>query len=181
MRGGPGWIDSERFDVDARPGMPVDSATSVQMLQALLTQRFKLKTHRDTIEVDGYALVVSPAGARLALNDDVDCKPPCGGTVSSPTGRLTSRKVSLSRFASRLAEIVSRPVVDQTGLIGDFNMALEWAPEPSQFQGGAKETPNDQRPSLFTALEETLGLRLMPQRIRQDMLVIDAIERPTPN
>ena len=181
VRGGPSWIETERFDVDARPGAPVDSATSVQMLQALLAERFRLKTHRETTDVEGYGLIVSPGGAKLVLNTDVECKPPCGGTISSPTGRLTSRKVPLSRFAVRLAEVVSRPVVDMTGLVGDFNMTLEWAPEPSQFQGAAKETPNDQRPSLFTALEEQLGLRLVPQRIRQEVLVIDAIERPTPN
>ena len=181
MRGGPSWIETERFDVDAWPGTPVDSATSIQMLQALLTERFKLRTHRETTDVDGYALTVSAGGTKLALNTDVECKPPCGGTISSPTGRLTSRKVPVSRFAVRLAEVVSRPVVDMTGLVGDFNMTLEWAPEPSQFQGAAKETPNEQRPSLFTALEEQLGLRLVSQRVRQEVLVIDAIERPTPN
>jgi uncharacterized protein (TIGR03435 family) len=181
MRGGPNWIESERFDVDARPNAPVDSATSVQMLQALLIDRFKLRTHRESIEVEGYSLIVAPRGAKLELNTDAECKPPCGGTISSPTGRLTSRKVPLSRFAARLAEVVSRPVVDNTGLTGEFNMQLEWAPEPSQFRGAAKEVPNDQRPSLFTALEEQLGLRLVPQRVRQDVLMIDSIERPTPN
>ena len=181
MRGGPKWIDSERFDVDARPGMPVDSATSAQMLRGLLSDRFKLKTHWESVEVDSYALTIGPRGARLELNTDAECKPPCGGTISSPTGRLTSRKVPLSRFAAKLAEIVSRPIVDNTRLAGEFNMQLEWAPEPSQFQGAAKEVPNDQRPSLFTALEEQLGLRLSPQRVRQDLLVIDSIERPTPN
>jgi uncharacterized protein (TIGR03435 family) len=60
-------------------------------------------------------------------------------------------------------------------------MQLEWAPEPSQFHGTAKETANDQRPSLFTVLDEQLGLRLVPQRIQQDLLVIDSMERPTPN
>ena len=123
MRGGPGWIESRRFDVDARPAMPVDPATAVQMLQALLIDRFKLKTHWEATETEGFALVVAPQGARLELNADAECLPPCGGTIDSPTGRLTSRKVSLSRFAAA-----------------------------SQ-----------------------------PQRVRPDVLVIDAIERPTSN
>jgi uncharacterized protein (TIGR03435 family) len=181
LRGGPGWIDSERFDIDARPAMPVDGATSDQMLQALLIERFKLRTHWERTEVEGYALVTAQRGAKLKLNTDTECKPPCGGTINSPSGRLTSRKVPLSRFATRLGEIVSRPVIDKTGLIGEFDVQLEWAPEPSQFQGAAREIPDDPRPSLFAALEEQLGLRLVPQRVLLDMLVIDTIEHPTPD
>ena len=87
----------------------------------------------------------------------------------------------MSRFANRLTEIVGRPVVDATGLTGEFDIDLDWAPAPGEFGGQGREIPNDPRPSFFTALQEQLGLKLEPHKTLVDILMIDRAEKPSEN
>jgi uncharacterized protein (TIGR03435 family) len=102
-----------------------------------LEDRFQLKVHQETRDVNGYASVLSKDGPKIKLNAEAICSPLCGGTNVSPSGRLTSRKVPMSRFANLLTEIVGRPVVDATGLAGEFDIDLDWARPLGSLEGRA--------------------------------------------
>jgi uncharacterized protein (TIGR03435 family) len=179
LQGGPKWIDSARFDIAAKTANGTTSEEALLMLQTLLEERFQLRVHQETRDVNGYTLVLSKGGPKIKLNSDAICPPPCGGTNVSASGKLTSRKVPMSRFANRLTEIVGRPVVDATGLAGEFDIDLDWAPAPAEFGGRGHEIPNDPRPSFFTALQEQLGLKLEPQKTTVHILIIDSAEKPS--
>jgi len=180
VRGGPGWVSADKYDIDARTAGPVAIEETRLMLQSLLVDRFKLRTHWQTEELSGYALVVARGGPRLTLNADPKCGGACGVTQSI-TGELTARKLPLSELAPRLERILGRPVVDRTGVSGDFDFTLRWAPDTTQFGGRGQELSNDQRPSLIAALEEQVGLKLEATKVPVQFLVIDAIERPSEN
>jgi uncharacterized protein (TIGR03435 family) len=181
IQGGPKWIDSDRFDVTAKPANGTKSEEALLMLQTLLEDRFQLKVHQEARDINGYVLVLSKDGPKIKLNSDAICAPPCGGTSVSASGKLTSRKVPLSRFANRLTEIVGRPVVDATGLAGEFDIDLDWAPVTGEFGGRGREIPNDPRPSFFTALQEQLGLKLEPHKTPINILMVDRAEIPREN
>jgi uncharacterized protein (TIGR03435 family) len=87
----------------------------------------------------------------------------------------------MTQFANRLAQIVGQPVIDATGLAGDFDLDLEWAPAAGQFGGQGHEIPNDSRLSIFTALQEQLGLKLEPQKTSREIFIIDHAEKPDAN
>jgi uncharacterized protein (TIGR03435 family) len=181
LQGGPGWMISDRWDIAAKPANATKQEEAVLMLQALLVDRFQLKFHRETQDVNGYALTQARDGAKIRTNTETTCLPPCGGTNVSAGGKLTARKVPMSRFVNRLAQIVGRPVVDSTGLTGEFDMDLDWAPDGGQFGGQGREVPDDSRPSLFTALQEQLGLKLEPRKMSREIFVIDHAEKPSEN
>jgi uncharacterized protein (TIGR03435 family) len=166
---GPGWLDSEKFDIVAT----FPSATSRElvrmMLQNLLAERFSMKAHQESRNVNAYVLVRAKGGPKLGQspgNDD-------DGAFTFQEGRVTCRTISMESFADRLSGSVfhlDRPVIDKTGIVGNYDFTLEWAPD------GA---PPDQRsgPSLFTALQEQLGLRLEARKIATGILVIDHLDR----
>ena len=181
LQGGPKWLDADRFDIVAKPASAVTSVEALAMLQTLLADRFQLRLHQEMQELDGYALTQAKDGPKLKRNSETTCLPPCGGTNVSAAGKLTARKVPMSRFVNRLAQIVGRPVVDSTGLDGDFDMDLEWAPESGQFGGRGREVPNDTRPSFLTALQEQLGLKLESRKTSRQIFIIDHAEKPDAN
>jgi uncharacterized protein (TIGR03435 family) len=175
------------------------------MLRTLLADRFKLKVHTDTREAPAYALEVARDDGRLGPQlhkADVDCgavtaataktgqppAPPEPGkapvcSVAVAPGRVLATGVSMSRFAVGLSRFVNRPVIDRTTLIGDYVLELQWSPDqpaPDPTGGDASRSPSD-LPSIFTALQEQLGLKLESIRTRVDVLVIDHVERPTPD
>jgi len=211
--GGPSWIGSDRFDVDAKGSFDMtaylptaDRSKSVyMMLRSLLADRFQLKVHDETREVPVYALELSRSDGKpgpelrpLA----VDCgavmaavasgqpqppvepgKPPlCGG--GGGVGRVFANGLSMSQFAGRLAQFVNRPVVDRTGLSGYFALNLRWTPEqpPTPDSPGLAGSPSPgDPPSIFSALQEQLGLKLESTRGPVDVLVVDHAERPAGN
>lgn len=202
--GGPDWIDSARFDINARAPFdpkpaPVGAPAGEmeQMVQTLLAERFRLQVHRETREMPIYALVPArrdgQLGSRLRREADVcaasrnatargenapeiptraDGRPTCG--MMGGGGRLFAGGVTLAMLASALSPQVARVVVDRTGLSGFFEADIEFATD-------ALTNAATERPSLFTALEEQLGLRLEPARGPVEVLVIDRVERPTEN
>lgn len=189
--GEPEWISRERFDISARiPDAHADGQVLL-MLQGLLTQRFKLKAHRETREQPVYEVVVARADRRLGprlTRSDSDCAnnppaappsldSPCAGLfgVGPAGGRIVSKGRPLARVLSALSMAVSRTVVDRTGLQGPFDVDLQWSADV-----GTPVTNSD-TPSIFTALQEQLGLRLEPSRAPVDVLVIESVERPTPD
>ena len=177
---GPAWLRSERFDITAQvpAELAAQATTFITMrpfLRALLEERFKLRTHRDSREIPVYALVRSrpdALGPRLALAP-VDCSKDAVkcGFQGGPMGRIKADALSIDLLMQLLASASGRIVVDRTGLKGPFTIDLEYSPD---------QTASD-KPSIFTALQEQLGLKLESSRAPVDVLVIDSVERPTPD
>jgi uncharacterized protein (TIGR03435 family) len=202
LSGGPGWINSERYDIDAKEAESVAEALQklplVQrldrmrlMVQSLLADRFKLKVNRQIKELPVYALVVAKNGPKLTLTPQ---GPPRDPDIAGGRGQFTGTAVPMSALAYSLAqlpEIGGRVVLDQTALKGNYDFSLQWSPDttPAFSGGGPGDTarpagapPSDSSaPSLFTALQEQLGLRLESQKSPVDVFVIDHIEEPSPN
>ena len=197
--GAPTWLAVDRFDIEATvPEIPDDSRgmipAAVQLrIRSLLEERCALATHYEQRELPLYALVLARRdgsfGPRLRRRT-TSCVPAtapngmamkrterCGGRVQP--GMMIGTGGTIDNLAYGIAQFVpdvDRVVVDRTGLIGFFDFELTWTPN---LQPGA--TTRSDSPSLFTALEEQLGLKLEPIKGAADVLVIDHIERPTPN
>jgi len=192
--GGPDWLATDRFDIDARapqaPGPP--NPQLLDMLRALLADRFKLATHDEKRELPVFALERSrrdgsfgPALHSTACPDlafDLSQPRPCTN-IQTGVGSLTVRGMPFTQFTAYLSPYVNRVIVDRTGLDGRYDIELKWTPEPSAQGRGAGEppAPDPNAVSIFTALQEQLGLRLDSTRDIVDVLVIDTLERPTPN
>lgn len=187
LSGGPGWLDSEKYDVSGRPQTEASWDEHLSMVQRLLVDRFKLSMRRETRPSPVYALVVGRDGAKLTPASDVNCTAPgptCGGFATRP-GFFNGRRVTVAQVASLLSGRSGRLVFDRTGISGFFDVTLSWTPDASQLPPGPR--PEDappfdpSGPSLFAAIQEQLGLRLEPATAEIDHFVIEHIERPTPN
>ena len=194
ISGGPKWLDSDRYSVEGKP----DSATPIPrgpagiqvmraMLQQLLAERFKLAVHRETKEEQVYELVVARGGSKLKEADTTRAGPK--GIGSTGPGRLQGMAASMDILTQDLAQALSRSVIDKTGLTGRYDFTLQYTPELGQFQLRPPGPPDDpgppppdpNGPSLFTALQEQLGLRLESTRGPVGVLVIDHAEKPDAN
>jgi len=167
ISGGPGWRNSEYYDVTAKAedGVRLTYDELRPRLEALLVQRFKLAAHREMKQLPGYALMVAAGGARLKRSERE------AATLGSILpGGLRAPSISMDSFAGMLARAVGRPVVNGTGLGGNYEIAIDYAPE-----AGADSS----LPSIFTALQEQLGLRLQSRTLPVESLVIDHAEHPT--
>ena len=183
LSGGPAWLDTEHYDIVAKApastqpsskGDPSDD-TVRRRVQALLTERFRLAVHHESKEMPTLALVQDKAGAKLTPWKEGD---PPGPHMHLESTRLVCRKQSMQRFASMiLPGILGRPVVDKTGLTGEYNFTMTFEPESSA--GTAPETPTG--PTFVEALSDQLGLKLERQKLPVDFLVIDHAEKPDPN
>ena len=203
LSGGPAWVTADRYDIEATlpqgtpsytkqqfdadsAGIETSDATRVQaMLQTLLADRFKLVVRRETKEVPGYILTVGKGGPRLTAwkeGERVSLGAVTGGPNSNGEWRSIVRgaKLSMPKLAKQLVTVTTRPVVDRTGIAGDFNYNIEFTPlnRPGFVP---RDMPVIAGPTLFTALEETMGLHLEPARVPQEFLVIERVERPTGN
>jgi uncharacterized protein (TIGR03435 family) len=174
---GPDWIDTALFDIAAKIPNGASRDQVPLMLQALLADRFKLALHRETKELPMYALVVAKNGPKFKTSESES-----GITSnSSRTHWHVTANVSMRGFAEFLTEEAGRPVVDQTGLTGSYDLTLDWAPDNAV---ATPDAPNDSAagPSLFTALQEQLGLKLDSTKGPVEILVIDRAEKtPTEN
>jgi len=197
--GAPDWIANERFDIVAKmegdPPTIVTSGIDPMRLatRTLLADRFGLVAHRETRELDIYALTMARPGGkpgRALTPSPEDCAvmaaaaraaPPPPGADGAPPficgagfgqGRVRFAGYPLSTFASGLSNSLGRAVVDRTGLMGNWAFDLTYAPEPS---------PDSDVPGLFTAIQEELGLKLEATKGPVEVLVIDTVSRPTPD
>ncbi len=175
--GGPSWIDTDGWDITAQAEGVQGRLTREQLsprLRAMLEDRFQLKTHRETKQLQGYGLSVDDRGPKLQPNTD--------GKVSTGSNRdtLNAKKVNMQWFASYLIQKLGGTVVDETGLKGEYDFILHWSPESTQLA-----SPDDpfgsKYPSIFTAVREQLGLRLIKRTVPTEVLVIDSVQRPSPN
>jgi uncharacterized protein (TIGR03435 family) len=205
VEGGANWVDSERFDIEAKAEGNASQAQVSLMLQALLAERFKLRMRNETRQLPIYALVMARSdgknGSQLRPSSEGDCSkgPPLGGgppppsdrrhpfcgVLYTPTGYWTGRGVSMEALASNLARVVSRVVLNRTGLAGTFDLDLQWTDLMALLQPGGPAPdappPADNPTSIFTALQEQLGLKLESTKGPVDVLVIDHVEQPTPD
>ena len=176
---------SERFDIQAKAERAVSRGEMLGMLRTLLKERFKLEIHRETKEFEAYGLVVEKGGSRLHSTDvprGSDAIPlnPCHARGLEPGGGyLVFEDETMGDFAWRLSTLVTlggRVVVDKTGLDGHYDFALKFRPEPAAVAGATADAP-----SIITAIREQLGLRLQPEKIPLDLLIVEHAERPTEN
>jgi bla regulator protein blaR1 len=182
ISGGPAWIDSARFDILARPETPGTTHEISERLRNLLVDRFQLVIHRETKEQPVYALVIAKNGQKFQESAEDR------SVLRGASGRLSGQRVGIPQLASALSFFVGRPVIDKTGLTGQYNFKLKWTPDFPQAGPGPlppgvppPPPPDPNAPSLFTALSEQLGLRLESQKGPVEMLVIDRAEKPTEN
>jgi uncharacterized protein (TIGR03435 family) len=186
VSGGPGWTDTERYDIDAVAASPFKEGEFRLMLRAMLAERFGLAIHHETQEKQGYSLVVGKNGPKLP--------PPIEDQSRmfsrTPSGDITFKatSASLKDFASALANYLGSTVIDNTGIDGKYDVSLQWTPDPNQsrmMKSGepAPPPPTDvvPGPSIFTALQEKLGLKLESKKVPVDVIVIDRANRPTEN
>lgn len=170
--GGPKWIDELRYDILAKVDHSVDEPQLLTMVQPLLADRFKLKLHHETRLMPGYILTVAKGGIKAAVADPNRHSGGNGGR-----GFIDSRASQLSALTIRLTGLLERPVLDMTGDQRKFDFHLQWNPEDTQAGGG----PASEYPTLITALEEQLGLKLESKRVNADILVVDQAELPSEN
>lgn len=196
--GGPAWIDVDRFDINAKAEGEITEARLTEMLKSLLADRFSLVVHKESRELPVYALVLARPDGKFGpqlSRSGIDCAelaragapppPPTGPATAATQGKpigpcslrigggtIAARSNSMGDIARALIGSVDRIVVDRTGLEGGFDLDLVWAPNPIPEQSG---------PSVFTALQEQLGLKLESSRAPVDVVVIDRIEQPSPD
>jgi uncharacterized protein (TIGR03435 family) len=197
LTGGPDWLDSDRFDIVAKTDGTASSDQLSSMLQALLADRFKVMIHKETRERSIYALVVARNGALGPRLQRRDCVPaalpatpaasqelPCG-RIMTGSGEVTFRGAPMSQIAEGLSGYVGRVVADRTGLSGNYDLTLQWTPErlPNANQQPGSDVPaiDPNGLSIFTAVQEQLGLKLQPAQGTVNVLVIDRVEHPTEN
>jgi len=174
ISGGPGWIKIQGFDIEARPVSPVSRDKVSEMLRTMLSERFRLKAHTESRNLSAYALVVSNGGSKLQPSTVP------GEPQNTRLGQLVMPKMSMAQLAQILEFDLDRPVIDRTGLDGDFSVHLEWTRERDRTAAG--DFPVDQsHPSIFSALQEQLGLKLEAVKAPVDVLVVDGVELPSAN
>ncbi len=199
VAGGPSWIDSEGYDIDAKPAPNTDPKQIWPMWQTLLAERFKLRLHREIRELPTYHLTVAKGGPKLPpakeagcisfapgeqprhVPGKVDCGYVSGPFAGSETGLLhiQGRKVHVADLVNELALVLNRPVLDRTAFGGEFDLDLGFAPDESTAGLPDVGHPADvQLPNIAAALEQQLGLRLVPAKGPVEVLVIDHAERP---
>lgn len=201
ISGGPDWLDSARFDISAKPDHEPKWQEEALMLQSLLADRFQLSIHRETKELPVYALVLARKdgrlGPKLTESKEGACtvydaaNPPargatvCGTRMFNPShGFLTIARLPIDSLAKTLSEVLGRTVIDKTGLTGDFDSHLEYAPDENQriqLPPGIPNPPVSDGPSIFVAVQEQLGLKLESQKGPVGILVIDRAEKPSEN
>jgi len=210
ISGVPGWADSERFDVEAKMDeesmlalkkLPPEQAEEQRrlMTQAMLAERFGLKVHKESKEVPIYALVIAKGGSKLKEADPNNTYPngvkgpdgvSRGGMMMVRNGMLTAQGIPISNLVGNLSGQVHRIVVDKTGLTGKYDVTLQWAPDEIQGAMGSTGGPEGQPgaappaasgPSIFTALQEQLGLKLESSKGPADLIVVDHVEMPSEN
>jgi uncharacterized protein (TIGR03435 family) len=177
--GGSSWLGTERFNVLARSGSDpsgarADDITATRLkLRTLLADRFALLVHRETRDIQEYALIIDAKGLKLAADPPVTSQNPRSG-VNASCGHLTATSSSIGNLIVALSRQLRRPVIDRTGLDGRYSFELEWTPELV-----ACPEANEGAPSIFTAVRERLGLRLDSITAPVEAIVIDRVQRPS--
>jgi uncharacterized protein (TIGR03435 family) len=186
------WFDSAHYDIVAKPESKPKLDEIPVMLQALLADRFQLALHRETKELPMYALVTARKDGKLGPNmKESTCGPtrnayapepgkgPQCGFMRMGRGSLQTNGLPLDQFVVSISRMLGRKVVDKTGLMGGFDMTVEWTPDQAVQPIGDEPKPSADGPSIFAALQEQLGLKLEAQKAPEEILVVDRAEKIT--
>ncbi len=182
IKGGPAWMESDRFDVEAKTDHASNLDDLHTMYQELLADRFGLKFHKETKEGPVYALTIDPAGLKMKANTTPqDFNIPING----PPDHVVGTRVPMNYLCWWLGQVLQndeRPVVNMTGLDGNYDFTMAFTPvlPPGASADNLPENLRD-LPSIFTALHEQLGLKLQAQKGPVEYYVIDHIEKPSAN
>jgi len=207
LSGGPNWMDSDRFDIEGAAGRVAEFDEIRAMTRSVLEDRFKLRSHVEQREQPIFVLTVARRDGRLGdqmIPAGDECKsitPPAGAPPPPPPppggvpaggprcpsmlgiGAVSGRKLPMSLLVSTLSNYLNRHIVDRTNLTGTFDLDLRWTPDNVNVTPGTAPFPvfpfDPNGPSLSTALQEQLGLKLDSSRGPVDVLVIDSVEKPT--
>jgi uncharacterized protein (TIGR03435 family) len=183
----PAWFD-EKYDIDGVPD--VEGQPNIQQMRILirdaLVERFGLKFHNEQRELSVYALTLAAGGPKMTITADKPSTP--GNFMFRGLGKLMVTNSTMKDFCHGMQEaVMDKPVVDQTGLTDRYDFNLNWTPDQSQFaaMGANIPPPNaddpNAPPSLYTALQEQLGLKMESTKANADVMVIDHVEKPSPN
>jgi uncharacterized protein (TIGR03435 family) len=207
--GAPGWAESEGFDIEAKGDASANQAQVLLMLRTLLEDRFQLRFHRESRELPVYALTVGKNGPKLAPPKEGGCvssdpnariqPPPPGAGPIVPCGSvnigmatagvsMNGGKVPMTEFVRTLQMVVGRPVIDRTAITEPFDVSLTFARDEvaagiPRLTGPPGSEPADPGgpPSILTAIQEKLGLKLESTKGPVEVMVIDHVERPSAN
>jgi uncharacterized protein (TIGR03435 family) len=173
----PDWIHNDTYDIEGKTDTEGEPSLHQQqeMVQKLLAERFQLKFHRDKRELPIYAVRVVKGGAKLKPAADPNAQPDQQGSGHGTEQTITYTSASMADFIMGEQFFADRPLVDQTGLDGRYDFSIRYTYDESKATG-----PNAP-PGLFTAVQEQLGLKFEPTKAPVEVLVIDRVERPSPN
>jgi uncharacterized protein (TIGR03435 family) len=188
ISGLPGWASSASYDIDAK--MDAETAAALKaakngedepirraMMQAMLADRFQLKVHPETKELPIYTLVPAKGGSKLTVSDPANKQ---NGSMNSSNQQLTATGIQTAALSIFLSGRLHRKVVDKTGLTGQYDFTLQWSPDETTGESAAA-TGATQLPSLFTAVQEQLGLKLEAAKGPVETIVVDHVEMSTEN
>ena len=179
VTGGPDWLKSTRFDVRAKAENSTSEGQMRQMLQALLADRCHLQLHLETKEFSVYALTIARNGPKLQTTKEIS-----RSNIQIRSGTLSGFGAPMATLAQALTVLMERPVLDKTGVEGKYDFRLDYDPTTVYSREAALGNPPAPVPgasSIFTALQEQLGLRLDSQTSPLEILVIDELEKPSEN
>lgn len=189
ISGGPDWLDSAKFNIDAKAGSAIPPGLAGGnvirlMVQSLLAERFKLASHLEMREEQLYELVVNKDGPKLRESAPAAPGQPQGVRIGR--GELTGTAAPIAILVNQLSQQLGRSVTDKTGLTGRYDFTLKWTPDDlgvaaGQPAGPDAPTADPSGPSIFTAVQEDLGLKLQSAKGQVEILVIDHAERPDAN
>jgi uncharacterized protein (TIGR03435 family) len=179
ISGGPKWAGDDRFDIEAKAAGSVSEKALMTMLQQLLAERFHLELRRESKVSSVYALEVSKAGSKLKPSQDPET--PIQFRVFQRK-QITSRNSPLSQLTETFSWLLGRPVVDRTGLTGNFDYELEWTPDEVQVRSDESAPSTDSsNPALSSALQQQLGLRLIEKKEPVEILIVEQAQKPSDN
>jgi uncharacterized protein (TIGR03435 family) len=175
--GGPKWVGSDRFDIEARAVGPAKDPELLRMLQNLLADRFQLAVHRETKNAPGFSLALVKGGLKIHP-DETEGKQ----VWNSRRGKILAERVSMAKVAASLTGLLGAPVVDVTDAKGVYSFTLEWTPDTPHTAGPDGTTPSaPSGPSLEDVLGSQLGVKLENRKLPVEVIVIDKAEKPTEN
>jgi len=178
LLGGPGWLQRDKFDVRASVASGASTGDVRQMLRMMLAERFRLSIHNEMRNVRGYALL-RREGGKLGAGLKPPCQSDCPKTFAGfnwSAGVMEERRVSISAVAAALTDVMHSPVTDRTGIVEQFDVMLRWSVDAAD-----ADAPGAPSVAFRRAVEEQLGLKLEDSREVVQVVVIDRIERPTPD
>jgi uncharacterized protein (TIGR03435 family) len=185
ITGEPGWMDTDKWDIEAKADTPGELNVSQMklMMQKLFAERFALQVHEEKRKMEAYVLIVSKDGPKMTKTADASSPT---NVLMYPQGVIIAKSATMANLAQWLRSIFGQPVMDKTGIEGRWDFTMKWTPDERQFADvpeSARRPADDANPPppLFTAIQEQLGLKLETQKTDVPVLVVDHVAHPSPN